>query len=77
MSKLYKDAEETTIHDVPVYIEYVDYLDLPGGTTIYFIDAWVNKGTELEDNIAYSNPDEMLDELVEEWIDAQNAGEDW
>lgn len=77
MSKLYKDTEETTIHDVPVYIEYVDYMTLPGGDTIYFVDAWVNKGTELEADIAYNAPESQLEELVEEWIDAQNAGEDW
>lgn len=68
MSKLYIDKTTTDIQGVPVYVEYVEGFR-SGGVEFYLVDAWVNYGTELEVQIAYSHAEDMLEEVVWTWLD--------
>jgi len=76
MAKLYTEGVNQ-IECYHVTVEYVDSFTLAGGTEINLVDAWVNKGTELEVPLAYNYPDIYLTDALDKWIDDQDTGEDF
>lgn len=66
-TKLYTDGPNTIL-GVPVEVKYVDEFTV-NGDQFYLLDAWVNYGTELEAQIAFSHGDHYFEFTVENWLD--------